>query len=114
MVPANIIQFVTHLNWAYIACFLGTLLQPYVAAFFTAHAGWWTGMVNKVLSLASGFFATYAAQGSHFDVKTALGASGLAYILSGVEQNLGLRATGVANKLHSVGPQLGKNEPVAA
>lgn len=99
----NVIHLLNNVPWAIFAGWIAANGIPYLSALATKAPSWATGAITAVLSTATGFFSTWAAQGDGFNVKAALGASAIAFVTAFVHHLAFLSGTTLQTQLHAVG-----------
>lgn len=76
---------------------------PYLSALATKAPSWATGAITLALSTLTGFLSEWAAQGSAFDWKAALGASLVSWAVAALHHSKILAGTQVEAQLYAVG-----------
>lgn len=99
----NYLNLAAHLPWPLVAGFIAANVIPYLSALATKAPTWATGAVTALLSTANGFLSTWAAQGSHFDVRAALGAAAISFVVAFLHHKALLSGTNVQAHLHAIG-----------
>lgn len=74
---------------------------PQLSALVTRQRGWWTGVCTALLSIASAFFAAWAASGAAFDWQLALGTAIVNWFLAAKWHSKVLAGTPVETWLHA-------------
>jgi hypothetical protein len=96
-----------HGQTALVVGFIAAYFIPYVTAF--VHREHWPsivmGVITTVLSVADGFFSTWAASSnvSHYDWKTAVSASFAAFVMAFFSHKTVLKGTELEDSLLAVG-----------
>lgn len=98
----NVLTLFGHVPMPVVAAWLASNAIPYLSALATRGPRFLTGALTGLLSLAAGFFGTWAAQGDGFDWKAALGAALVSWVVAVIHHTKVLAGTGVESKLYSL------------
>lgn len=110
----NLLTLIHNLPVPVIVAFLTANVIPYLSALATRGPSWLTGMVTVTLSLASGFLSDWAAAGSGFDWRSALGASFGTWVVASLHHWKVLSGTEVETKLYAALPSRTTVQPKQA
>lgn len=92
---SNVITLLHLVSTAQLVALVSTTVIPAISQYLAKRKqDVWVGLQTGALSVAAGFFSTWAAAGSHFQVRTAIATSGVGWLWAGFIHSKVLDGTG--------------------